>query len=53
MDFQCSARPASSDYALFVYLTRTIEPMDYMGEEYFKIKASIIKYERFLLKVGH
>lgn len=24
--------------------------MDYMGEEYFKLKASIIKYERFVLK---
>ena len=30
---------------------RTLEPMDYMGEEYFKLKASIIKYERFLLRV--
>lgn len=27
-------------------------PMEYMGEEYFKLKASIIKYERFVLKVS-
>ena len=25
--------------------------MEYMGEEYFKLKASIIKYERFILRV--
>ena len=25
--------------------------MDYMGEEYFKLKSTVIKYERFLLKV--
>jgi hypothetical protein len=24
--------------------------MDYMGEEYFKLKSTVIKYERFLLK---
>ena len=31
--------------------SRTIVPMEYMGEEYFKMKATVIKYERFLLKV--
>ena len=30
---------------------RPVVPMEYMGEEYFKLKASIIKYERFVLKV--
>ena len=31
---------------------RPVVPMDYMGDEYFKLKASIIKYERFVLKVS-
>ena len=31
---------------------RPVVPMDYMGEEYFKLKATVIKYERFLLKVN-
>ena len=44
--------PSSSYAWLCVPLCRTLEPMDYMGEEYFKIKASVIKYERFLLKVS-
>ena len=30
---------------------RPIVPMEYMGEEYFKTKATVVKYERFLLKV--
>lgn len=30
---------------------RTPTPMEYMGEEYFKLKSTVIKYERFLLKV--
>ncbi len=25
--------------------------MDYMGEEYFKMKSTVVKYERFVLKV--
>lgn len=29
---------------------RPVVPMEYMGEEYFKMKASVIKYERFVLK---
>lgn len=33
------------------YLPRPIEPMEYMGEEYFKSKNTVIKYERYLLKV--
>ena len=35
-----------------ILLCRPVVPMAYMGEEYFKLKASIIKYERFILKVG-
>ena len=30
---------------------RPIVPMEYMGEEYFKTKATVVKYERFVLKV--
>ncbi|KAL5490932.1 hypothetical protein EMCRGX_G016135 [Ephydatia muelleri] len=30
--------------------TEPIEPMEYMGEEYFKSKNTVIKYERYLLK---
>lgn len=30
---------------------RPVVAMEYMGEEYFKLKATVIKYERFLLKV--
>ena len=26
--------------------------MEYMGEDYFKMKATVIKFERFLLKVN-
>ena len=26
--------------------------MDYMGEQYFQMKNTVIKYERYLLKVG-
>ena len=26
--------------------------MEYMGEDYFKMKATVIKFERFLLKVS-
>jgi hypothetical protein len=32
------------------FLGKPVVPMDYMGEEYFKLKATVIKYERFLLK---
>ena len=40
------------DYTSSLSLLRPVVPMEYMGEEYFKLKASIIKYERFILKVG-
>ena len=32
--------------------SRPVAPMEYLGEEYFKLKATIIKYERFLLRVS-
>ena len=31
---------------------RPIVPMEFAGNKYFNIKNTIIKYERFLLKVG-
>ena len=30
---------------------RPVVPMEYMGEDYFKLKNQVIKFERFILKV--
>ena len=38
-------------YIIFLFVFRPIVPMEGMGDEYIKLKATVIKYERFILKV--
>ena len=39
-------------YVSFLRHCRPVVPMEFAGNTYFNIKNTIIKYERFLLKVG-
>lgn len=51
---ELSIKSQKLELVFFVFwpFLRPVMPMEYMGEEYFKMKASVIKYERFVLKVG-